>query len=95
MESLSQSHEYMFKDGNRRNANRKLWICGIVAVIAGFIIGILIGRFATCPEEEKETKPEGIFLPGVPESIIQDGDPSISDEIISSIKAENIREYLR
>ncbi|XP_076097524.1 N-acetylated-alpha-linked acidic dipeptidase 2-like isoform X2 [Mytilus galloprovincialis] len=92
---MSDSNEYMFKDANRRHANRKIWICGAVAIIVGFVIGILIGRFATCPEEKVVPKQDGTFLQGVSDSIIKDGDPKISEEILNGIRAENIREYLR
>ncbi|XP_071164480.1 N-acetylated-alpha-linked acidic dipeptidase 2-like [Mytilus edulis] len=92
---MSDSHEYMFKDANRSHANRKIWICGAVAIIVGFVIGILIGRFATCPEENEVPKQDGTFLLGVSDSIIKDGDPKISEEIINGIRADNIRKYLR
>ena len=95
MQSFSDSREPMFKDGSRHEAKRKIWLYGIVLVIVGFTIGILIGRFATCPKSDTESKKDGTFLPGVPESIIQDGDPKISGDLINGIKAENIRQYLR
>lgn len=40
-------------------------------------------------------KQDGTFLQGVSDSIINDGDPKISEEILNGIRAENIREYLR
>ena len=81
------------KEKRRKIAQRNLCFCGTVAIIVGFIIGILIGRFATCPEG-KDAR-EGVFLKGVSKRIIEDSDPHISAEIIDSIKAENIRTYLR
>ena len=76
--------------------NRKCFIIyGLVAIVIGFIIGILIGRYVTCPAEEIPAQPEGVFLKGVPEKILQDGDPKISKMLIDGVNADNIRTYLR
>ena len=76
-------------------ASRKRLCFGIiVAIIFGFIVGILIGRFGTCPEEKPKER-KGAVLDGVDQAIIQDGDSSIGDIIMNEINSDNIREYLR
>lgn len=73
--------------------------CIIIVVafvgIAAFIIGILIGRYAACPGEESPEVKSGVFLPGVPEALIKDGNPEISDLLLSGMKPNNIRENLK
>ena len=95
---LCTMHEYHSTDAilvKRHSTNRKILLIGaLVAIIVGFVIGILIGRFATCPDEKPEER-SGAFLPGVDQAIIQDGDPEISDILINGVKSENIRENLR
>lgn len=93
--TFRSSDSIFYDNGTSKSASRKIWVCATVSIVFGFAIGILVGRFATCPEEKEIPQPDGTFLPGVPNSIIQDGDPTISEEIINSIKAENIKEYLR
>jgi hypothetical protein len=63
--------------------------------IAAFVIGILIGRFATCPDEETPEERSGVFLEGVTEKLMKDADPEVSDILINAMRAENIRENLR
>ena len=92
MDEYHSTDAIVFK---RQAANRKRLCIGVlIAVIAGFIIGILIGRFATCPDEKPDER-SGAFLDGVDQGIIQDGDPEIADILINSVKNENIRENLR
>ncbi|XP_060586029.1 N-acetylated-alpha-linked acidic dipeptidase 2-like [Ruditapes philippinarum] len=79
----------------KQTNTRCLLIVFLVGCIAAFVIGILIGRFATCPDEEPEEVPRGIYLPGVAENLVKDGDPDISDELIKNINTENIRQNLR
>lgn len=75
----------------------------LLSAIVTFVIGILIGRFATCPDTDTDTKLEVcvntgtrcIVLTGVSSKIVQDGDPAISDILIREIKAENIESNLR
>ncbi|KAL3873961.1 hypothetical protein ACJMK2_037036 [Sinanodonta woodiana] len=61
----------------------------------GIGIGIAIGRLAICPNEKQEIQPDGVFLPGISEALIKDGDPTIGDELIQAIKSENIAKFLR
>ncbi|OWF52174.1 putative N-acetylated-alpha-linked acidic dipeptidase [Mizuhopecten yessoensis] len=79
------------------NPRRPLLICGLVALVLGLVLGLLIGRFGLCPDNEPEpaSQKNGVFLPGVSKQIIQDGDPTISDLLINSISSENIRQYLQ
>lgn len=67
---------------------------GVVAIL-GFVVGILIGRFGTCPSPESNDKLSGVFLPGVSESLMRDEDTSVIDELMKSINAENIRNNLK
>ncbi|KAK3092472.1 hypothetical protein FSP39_003224 [Pinctada imbricata] len=63
----------------------------LVIFVIAFVIGILIGRYATCPQqEEKQTS-----LPAMNDAIIKEADSEIGDDIINQISSENIRLYLR
>lgn len=73
---------------------RILVISFAIGCIATFVIGILIGRFAVCPDEKLEERP-GIYLPGVSNALVSDGDPDIADELMNSISSDRIRENLR
>lgn len=78
----------------RKPRSRVLWICLAVVSIIAFVVGILIGRFAACPDEKEDVKP-GLYLPGVSEALVKDGDPKISELIIRGISNQRIRENLR
>ncbi|XP_070564588.1 N-acetylated-alpha-linked acidic dipeptidase 2-like [Ptychodera flava] len=65
---------------------RQLILVGLVAVIAGFVIGILIGAVAI-----DNSEPENAAVTAA----LRDGDPSITDKLINEIDGENIREFLR
>lgn len=76
--------------------NRCALITLVVGVVIGCIAGILIGRYGVCPDEEKKEVPkQGLYLSGVPESLMRDEDKSIIDDLINSIKSENIRRNLQ
>lgn len=81
------STERMLSNRRYPQGIRGIFIAITCAVIFGFIIGILIGRFATCPDvkpvEEKDR------------SYLEEGDKEIGKQIINNIKNENIRENLR
>ncbi|XP_071079773.1 N-acetylated-alpha-linked acidic dipeptidase 2-like [Haliotis cracherodii] len=80
------------------NRKRNLILGGICAVLAGLCVGILIGRYGICPgQSEPESTPEkdGVFLPGIPETIIKDGDPEIGKQLIDAVDNTKIEEYLR
>ncbi|XP_069118842.1 N-acetylated-alpha-linked acidic dipeptidase 2-like [Argopecten irradians] len=64
-------------------------IAGLVGILIGLAVGLVIGQSG------KQKTGDGVFLPGVSNKIIKDGDPAFSDTIINEIKSENIREYLR
>lgn len=81
--------------GPNKASNKRCMIAVAIGCILFFVIGILIGRFATCPDDESEDIPRGVYLPGVSERIMQDGDPGIGAELMNNIKTENIRQYLR
>ena len=87
--------EVFISEPAKQTNTRCLIIAFVVGCIAAFVIGILIGRFATCPEEEPEMVPSGLYLNGVPENLVKDGDPDISDHLIRNIFTENIRQNLR
>jgi hypothetical protein len=69
-------------------------ISAAIGCVVIFVIGILIGRFATCPDESVEEKP-GLYLPGVSEALVSDGDPTIAQELMNSISNDRIRKNLR
>ncbi|KAL4238328.1 hypothetical protein ACF0H5_003039 [Mactra antiquata] len=63
--------------------------------VATFIIGILLGRYAACPDNDnKEPTYNGPLLPGVPKDLMEDGDPAISSLLINAVSRENIRTNL-
>ncbi|XP_067682575.1 N-acetylated-alpha-linked acidic dipeptidase 2-like [Haliotis asinina] len=69
-------------------SQRKLIFAG-VSLLATFIVGLLIGKFAIPPQEN------GANLSGMPRAIIQEADDTIHEKLTSRIRAENIRENLR
>ena len=76
----------------RKPARRPLCFYVVIAVvvgIAGFVIGILIGRFAACDESDASSQP-GLF-----DRFIQDADPGVSELLINDVSNENIRNNLR
>ncbi|XP_071079774.1 N-acetylated-alpha-linked acidic dipeptidase 2-like [Haliotis cracherodii] len=80
------------------NRKRNLILGGLCAVLVGLCVGILIGRYGICPgQTEPESTPEkdGVFLPGIPEAIIKDGDPEIGKQLIDAVDNTKIEEYLR
>lgn len=82
--------------GTQKPSSRKIYIGLVVACIVGFVVGILIGRFATCPDSsETPDAPKGLFLPGVSESLMRDEDESVIDELMNSISSDNIRNNLK
>ncbi|PVD26812.1 hypothetical protein C0Q70_14491 [Pomacea canaliculata] len=56
-----------------------------VAIVGGFTIGILIGRFATCPDEENAKYKKSV----------KEADSTITDLLMQSISAENIEVNLK
>lgn len=64
----------------------------LVAAVVGLAIGLLAGKFGLCDEDEVK---DGVFLPGVPQGLVSDADPSISQIIIDEIDSEHIEENLR
>ncbi|XP_033733442.1 N-acetylated-alpha-linked acidic dipeptidase 2-like [Pecten maximus] len=82
--------EYPY-EGSRQNIIK--WTDSCIAALAGLSIGIAVGLFIG--NSVKDGIGAGVFLPGVSNRIIKDGDPTVSDIIMDTIKSENIREYLR
>ncbi|KAK3598383.1 hypothetical protein CHS0354_034557 [Potamilus streckersoni] len=82
---------------SKKSAANRRCICAVFLLTAaiGIGIGIAIGRLAMCPGRKEEPKADGIFLPGITEALIKDGDPAIGDELIRAISSENIEKYLR
>ena len=98
MMHMGESQDPMIIDGFKANAKRKFLILLVLVGAVLFAIGVVIGYFGKkTPTSTAEDKcPEGPCLgPHVPDSINQDGDPSITQKIIDGIKADNIRENLR
>lgn len=68
---------------------RKTLIAAGVTLVVGLAVGLLIGRFATCPEDPPESLPE------TKDELMKDADLETSGLLIEAIKAESIRENLR
>ncbi|KAL3873958.1 hypothetical protein ACJMK2_037033 [Sinanodonta woodiana] len=88
------SSENVFVRKSKSN-RRCIYAVFFLTAAIGIGIGIAIGRLAMCPDRKEEPKVNGIFLPGINEAIIKDGDPAIGDELIRTINSENIEKYLR
>ncbi|KAK7493450.1 hypothetical protein BaRGS_00015350 [Batillaria attramentaria] len=70
--------------GENYKSSKKVCLFSLLVVgILAFVVGILIGRFAACPE------PEGV------DRLVQDGDQEIADILIQTIEARNIENNLR
>lgn len=82
------------KKFRRSPSNRYLYIILVVGCIVSCVIGILIGRFAIRPDDEPEVK-DGLYLKGVSEFLVKDGDPEIAEVLMKNINSDNIRKYLR
>lgn len=72
----------------RTQAKRKFVLWVLIAGVVGLGLGMIIGRFGFCDDTEKN------IVPGIPDAIVQDGDPEVTAEIINQINSENIRRYL-
>lgn len=70
-------------------AKRKFLLWVSIAGVVGLGLGMIIGRFGFCDDTEKYS------VPGIPDAIVQDGDPEVTAEIINQINSENIRRYLQ
>ncbi|XP_060559269.1 N-acetylated-alpha-linked acidic dipeptidase 2-like [Ruditapes philippinarum] len=95
MDQFRDSSEGIYVKRRQSRDRRCVIICVVSVGIAAFVIGILIGRFATCPDEETPEERSGVFLEGVTEKLMKDADPEVSDILIKGMRAENIRENLR
>jgi len=93
MERFSNSGDNIYSPRPRARYNRRILIGGIIGVIVAFIIGILIGRFGTCPSEEKSDSADKNS--GLSEKFVKEADPDIVDVLINEMKAENIRANLK
>jgi len=74
---------------------KRVWIIGaVIGIAVAFIVGILIGRYATCPDHKEQTRP-GPLLPSVSEKLMRDADADIVNEVIDAVSADYIRDNLR
>ena len=89
---LDRSDKVFFQ---RKSDRRCRLIILATAAIAMLVIGILIGRFGTCPDPPGPEPRQGPYLPNVPAQLMRDEDVSVIDEIMNAIDAEKIRENLR
>ncbi|CAG5115468.1 unnamed protein product, partial [Candidula unifasciata] len=69
----------------------RLAIVLALAVGIGFMIGILIGTYAICDEVTRD----GLYLPGAPDNLVSEADPSISKKIMDAIDPARIEANLR
>ncbi|XP_052272880.1 glutamate carboxypeptidase 2-like isoform X2 [Dreissena polymorpha] len=95
MYDIHSSDDDAYLARRRPRDTRCLIIATIAAVIVAFVIGILIGRFAACPEPEVGNDVTGGFPESANYSWMKDGDPTISRLLIDGMKAENIRSNLK
>lgn len=75
----------------------RYYILGIFLLFLSFAIGLLIGHFAIEKDssDDSSSSGTGVFLPGVPEAIIREADPAVSEWIMQELSASNIKENLR
>ncbi|XP_071079365.1 N-acetylated-alpha-linked acidic dipeptidase 2-like [Haliotis cracherodii] len=66
----------------------KYIVCVIVALTC-LIVGIVVGRYGLCGT------PDGVFLPGVSETINKDGDADVGKRLMDSISNTEIEDNLR
>ena len=95
MDQFRDSSEGIYEKRRQARDRRCVIITVVATGIVAFIIGILIGRFATCPDEETLEVRSGVFLEGVTEKLMEDADPDVSKILIDGIRADYIRENLR
>ena len=82
------STEKMLTKRRSHLSTRWILLAVICAVVAGFVIGILIGRFATCPDHESSGDERQA-------SYTELEDNEIGKLIINSVESENMRNNLR
>ncbi|KAK3094037.1 hypothetical protein FSP39_023279 [Pinctada imbricata] len=85
---MQSTENFFIRRGNKNRA--RLIVIAIFVLIISFLGGILIGKLAICDEKKCET-----ITPVINDASIKEADPHISNEIISGINSENIRQYLR
>ena len=98
MEELKSSTDAIYERRRSVRNRRCVLIVGVILAVCAFIIGILLGRFAACPsdnQDQSDVKGNGVFLANVPKRLMEDADPTISEEVIQGMKAENIRSNLK
>lgn len=98
MDEFRTSTEDIYVKRRASRDRRCIIIVTIVVAIIAFIIGILIGRYATCPDvdvKDGNSAKSGIYLQDVPKRLVKDADPEIETLLINGMKAENIRNNLK
>ncbi|XP_052768722.1 N-acetylated-alpha-linked acidic dipeptidase 2-like isoform X2 [Mya arenaria] len=91
-DSLNRSDKVFF---NRKTNARRRIIILLACSVATFIIGILIGRYAACPDPPLPEERAGPYLPNVPATLMRDEDVSVIKELMDALKVDNIKENLR
>ncbi|XP_055880856.1 putative N-acetylated-alpha-linked acidic dipeptidase [Biomphalaria glabrata] len=69
----------------------KLILFLVLSAVVGLVVGLLIGAFAICDKDNSD----GLFLKDVPDTLVSEENPDISDLILNSIDPERIESYLR
>ncbi|XP_053399226.1 N-acetylated-alpha-linked acidic dipeptidase 2-like [Mercenaria mercenaria] len=85
-------------DDNKRSTHSyRNIIVAVFLLCLSFAIGLLVGHFGIEKDssEEGTENDSGVFLPGVPEAIVREANPSVSDWILQELNPSNIRENLR
>ncbi|KAH9494444.1 Glutamate carboxypeptidase 2 [Bulinus truncatus] len=90
-EELHSDGYYGRKDRRLPLNKVRLALILLLAAVIGLAIGLLVGKFALCDEEDRE----GVFLPGVPDRLVSDEDLDISDLIMKAIDPAKIESNLR
>ncbi|KAI8788532.1 Glutamate carboxypeptidase 2, partial [Biomphalaria glabrata] len=68
----------------------KLILFLVLSAVVGLVVGLLIGAFAICDKDNSD----GLFLKDVPDTLVSEENPDISDLILNSIDPERIESYL-
>ncbi|CAL1542368.1 unnamed protein product [Lymnaea stagnalis] len=96
----STSTSYLHDSDGRRFTGKTIFgvsilpliVAILLAAVVGLAIGLLVGKFAICDDEDEDR--DGVFLPGVPQGLVSDADPSVSKLIMDGIDSKRIEDYL-
>ena len=99
--SIQNISDSEFPVKRRKDSKKRLFTAVVFATVVGFVIGILIGRFAISPREQTAASKDDMQTSvdhaqaGVYHSLTQEENEEIGQLIIDGISSKNIRENLR